>query len=68
MPYKGWHNKKPNVSHLREFRAPVWILLQGQKIDLKMQAKSKWRIYIGFDDGAGAVKYYNAEMHNVLTS
>ena len=42
MPYEGWHNKKPNVSHLCEFGAPVWILLQGQKIDQKMQAKSKW--------------------------
>ena len=68
MPYEGWHNKRPNVSHLHEFGAPVWILLQGQKIDRKMQAKSKWRIYVSFDDGAGAVKYYNAEMHNILTS
>ena len=34
-PYEGWHNERPNVSHLREFGAPVWILLQGQKIDQK---------------------------------
>ena len=33
-----------------------------------MQPKSKRRIYVGFDDGAGAVKYYNAETRNVLTS
>ena len=68
MPYKGWYNKKPNVSHLCEFGAPVWILLQGQKIDWKMQHKSKQGIYVGFYDGAGAVKYYNAEICNVLTS
>ena len=61
-------NKRPNVSHLREFGAPVWILLQGQRIDQKMQAKSKRRIYVGFDDGTGAVKYYNAKTRNVLTS
>ena len=36
-PYEGWHNKRPNVSHLHEFGAPGWILLQGQKIDWKMQ-------------------------------
>ena len=24
--------------------------------------------YVGFDDGAGAMKYYNTKMHNVLTS
>ena len=29
-PYEIWHNKKPNISHLREFGAPVWILHQGQ--------------------------------------
>ena len=68
MPYEGWYNKKPNVSHLHEFGAPVWILLQGQKIDWKMQPKSKWWIYVSFDDGAGAIKYYNAETCNVLTS
>ena len=67
-PYEGWYNKKPNVSHLCEFGAPVCILLQGQKIDWKMQPKSKWQIYVSFDDGTGAIKYYNAEMHNVLTS
>ena len=68
MPYEGWYNKKPNVSHLCEFGAPVWILIQGQKIDRKMQPKSKQQIYVIFDDGAGAVKYYNAKMCNVLTS
>ena len=68
MPYEGWYNKKPNVSHLWEFGAPVWILLQGQKIDWKMQPKSKWQAYVSFDDGTGAIKYYNAKMHNVLTS
>ena len=44
-----------------EFGAPVWILLQGQKVDQKMQLKSKQQVYVSFDDGAGAIKYYNAE-------
>jgi len=25
--YQRWFNKKPDVSHLREFGAPIWILL-----------------------------------------
>jgi len=29
MPYEHWFNTKPDVSHLREFGAVVWILLQG---------------------------------------
>jgi len=31
-PYQVWHRTKPNISHLHEFEAPVWILLQGQNI------------------------------------
>jgi hypothetical protein len=33
-----------------------------------MLPKSKWQIYVGFDDGAKAVKYYSAEMCKILTS
>jgi hypothetical protein len=67
-PYQGWHNKKLNVAHLQEFGAPVWVLLQGQKEDRKMLPKSKHRVYVGFNEGAQAVKYYNAETCNILTS
>jgi hypothetical protein len=67
-PYQGWFNVKPNVSHLREFGAPVWVLLQGQKEQRKMLPKSKHRVYVGFDEGTKAVKYYNAETRKVLTS
>jgi Integrase core domain len=67
-PYQGWHNIKPNVSYLREFGAPIWILLQGQKEQRKMLPKSKHQAYVGFNDSARAVKYYNAETRKVLTS
>ena len=67
-PYQGWHDTKPDVSHLREFGAPVWVLLQGQKEQRKMLPKSKRQVYIGYDNGAKAVKYYNAATQNVLTS
>ena len=59
---------KPNINHLCEFGAPVWVLLQGQKIPRKILPKSKKQIYIGFDDGSKSVKYYNAETRNILTS
>ena len=67
-PYQGWFNKKPNIAHLREFGAPVWILLQGQKEQCKMLPKSKRRIYVGYNDGSNSVKYYNAETRKVLPS
>ncbi len=59
---------KPNVSHLREFGAPVWVLLQGQKVPRKMESKSRRRVFVGYDDGSKSVKYYNAETRKILTS
>jgi hypothetical protein len=40
-PYEMRFKMKPNISHLREFRAPVWVLLQGQKVPRKMESKSR---------------------------
>ena len=67
-PYQGWHGKKPNVSHLQEFGAPVWVLLQGQNVPQKMLPKSQHRAYVGFNDGPKAIKYYNAATRNILLS
>ena len=67
-PYQAWHGTKPNVTHLREFGAPVWVLHQGPHIRRKMLPKSEHRAYIGYDDGSKAIKYYNAATRNILTS
>ena len=56
------------MSHLREFGAPVWILLQGQKEPAKMQPKSHRRSYVGNDDGSNSVLYYNAKTRKILKS
>ena len=68
MPYQKWHGKRPNIAHLREFGAPVWVLLQGQKVPQKMLPKLQCRSLVGFDDGSKSVMYYNPEMRKVLTS
>jgi hypothetical protein len=67
-PYEIWVKKKPSVSHLREFGAPVWVLLQGQHKQRKMKPKSKRQAYVGYDDGSKSVQYYNAETRKILTS
>ena len=67
-PYEIWNKRKPNVSHLCEFGAPVWVLLQGQNEARKILPKSKRRAYVGYDDGSKSVLYYNAETRNILTS
>jgi hypothetical protein len=68
MPYESWHGKKPDVSHLRKFGVPVWVLLQGQYEARKIQPKSKRRAFVGYEDGSNSVNYYNVETCKILTS
>ena len=67
-PYQLWYGRKPNVAHLREFGTPVWILLQGQKVQRKMLPKSERRVYVGYDEGNKSVKYYVPATRNILVS
>ena len=64
MPYEAWYRKKPSITHLREFRAPVWILNQGQNIQKKMVPKSQQRVLVRYDDRSKLVKYFNTPMRN----
>ena len=67
-PYEAWYGNKPDVSHLREFGSPVYVLLQGQNKQPKLMPRSKQQIFVGFDDGSKAIKYFNPETRRVLTS
>jgi hypothetical protein len=67
-PYEVWFKKKPDMTHLREFGAPVWVLLQGQHIERKLLPRLKRWAYVGFEDGPQAIKYYNVETCKILTS
>jgi hypothetical protein len=67
-PYQIWHGRKPNVSNLCEFGAPVWVLLQGQKVQRKMLLKSQRCAFVGYDDRSKSVRYFNAATRSILTS
>jgi hypothetical protein len=67
-PYQGWFNQKPNIAHLHEFGAPVWILLQGQQWNRKMLPRLKQQIYVGYNEGSKSLKFYSAETWKVLIS
>jgi len=66
-PYQLWQGRKPNVSHLRKFSTPVWVLLQGQRVQRKMLPKSQRKAYIGYNKGSKSIKYYNTSTRNILT-
>jgi hypothetical protein len=66
MPYQAWTREKPDISHLREFGAPVWILWQGAHVGHKLEPKSQQRLFVSFNDGTKAVKYYSPESQKIL--
>jgi transposase InsO family protein len=57
-PYEAWHGHKPNVSHLREFGCDVWILDESKNRS-KLHPRSHKMIFVGFDDGAKCICYYD---------
>jgi hypothetical protein len=72
--YEKWNNTRPNVSHLREFGAPVWIVLQREEQKVRREllplAKGRGRAFVGYDEteGSKSVQYYDADTKKVLTS
>jgi len=66
-PIEAWTNKCPNIAHLQEFGIPVWILQEQQNIS-KLKPKSFEQIFVGFEDGPKAIKYYDKGTHHIKTS
>ncbi|CAG8658362.1 15291_t:CDS:1, partial [Acaulospora colombiana] len=65
-PEEAWTGRKPNVSHLREFGSEVWIKEEGNISKLSPRARKA--IFVGFDDGPRAVRYYDPETRKVRSS
>jgi len=63
-PDGRWTETKPTVIHLYEFGAPVWVLQEGTHIS-KLEARSEKQIFVGFEDGPNAIKYYNTKTRQV---
>ena len=55
------------MAHLQEFGLPVWILNEQQGLS-KLDPKSSKHIFVGFENGPKAVKYYDVHTHRVKTS
>ena len=66
-PIEAWTNIRPSVAHLQEFGIPIWILNEQQGLS-KLDPKSSKHIFVGFEDGPKAVKYYDVQTHRVKTS
>jgi hypothetical protein len=66
-PYEAWHGKKPDISHLREFGCDVWVLDESLNKS-KLAPKSNKMVFVGFEDGSKAVRYWDKATRRVKVS
>lgn len=57
-PYEAWHERKPNVSHLRVFGCVAYALVNSQARQ-KLDEKSEKCIFIGYCTQSKAYRLYN---------
>lgn len=56
-PHKAWMGEKPNVGHFCKFGCSVWILAEDKRS--KLANKADKHIFVGFEDGSKAIRYYD---------
>lgn len=66
-PYEAWNEKKPDISHLREFGCDVWVLDESQN-KTKLSPKSKKMVFFGFMDGSKSMRYYDPSTRKIKVS
>ena len=66
-PYERWNDKKPNIAHLREYRSPVIVLIEGEKVS-KLDPKAWEHLFVRFKDETSLIKYYDVCMHHIKWS
>ena len=57
-PYKSWHCRRPNVSHLRFFGCVAYALINSQ-VRQKLDDKSEKCIFVGYCTESKAYRLYN---------
>lgn len=65
-PYERWHGKKPDISHFREWGCDVWI--KTEKKQSKLAPKAHLHVFVGFEDGPRAIRYYKRDTRKILIS
>lgn len=65
-PHELWFGQKPDVSHLRDWGCDVWIY--AEKRPNKLAPRANCHIFVGFEDGPKAIRYYKRQTRQILVS
>jgi hypothetical protein len=66
-PNERWDGAVPDVSHLRVFGCLAWVQVH-KKLRVKTDAKSKACIFVGYEPGSKAWRFWDPEGHKVIIS
>lgn len=66
-PEEALTNTRPDVSHLRPFGCDVWIRREENGLS-KLEPRAAKHVFVGFEDGPKAVRYFKRETRQVLVS
>lgn len=65
-PHEKWFGQKPDIAHLREWGCDIWVYAE-LKTD-KLSPRAHLQVFVGFEDGPKAIRYYKRSTHQVLIS
>lgn len=66
-PYELWTNRKPNLSHLREFGEEAHVIDESRK-ESKWSPKTKRALLVGYTHKANTYRMYVPEDHRVVVT
>lgn len=66
-PYEVWHGSKPTVSHLRTFGCVAHVK-QGSKRLTKLEDRSTPMVFVGYESGSKAWRFYDPNTRRVHVS
>jgi transposase InsO family protein len=66
-PYEVWHGKKPSIDYFRTFGCVAHVK-QGNKRLSKLEDRSTMMVFIGYEPGSKAWRFYNQVTRRVYVS
>jgi hypothetical protein len=65
--HQAFFGKKPDISHLEEFRIKCWVLVPDE-CHTKLEPKAKEHIFVGISKNSKSWLYYNTQSRQIQMS
>jgi hypothetical protein len=66
-PFEAWHERKPNVRHLKTFGCVAHVKKVGPGLD-KLSDRSAKMMFIGYESGTKGYRFFNPVIKKLVVS